>query len=166
MFLKNFEGYKKIKTYVKNLYVPWIDGLPSPFLKVSNTYPMKDSFKIPDKPVCLECGDPILYGRSDRKFCSDTCKNRYHNRQNHYLRSLQLRVIGALEKNYTILSGLVRSGVTSISLGDLAQLGYNTAYVTSYHKVGRHNEYRCFDIKYCCTSTRIFGIERVRPGGG
>ena len=125
---------------------------------------MEDTLKILDTPVCLECGDPILYGRSDRKFCSDTCKNRYHNRHSHYQRALQLKVIGALEKNYGILTGLVRSGINSISLGDLAQLGYNMEYVTSHHKAGRHEEYRCFDIKYFRTSTRIFGIERFRPG--
>ena len=30
---------------------------------------------------CLECGDIIEYGhgRTDRKFCSDGCKNRWQN---------------------------------------------------------------------------------------
>ena len=41
----------------------------------------------------------------------------------------------------------------------------NKEFVTSWHKVGCHNEYRCFDIKYCCSGSRIFRIERVNPGG-
>lgn len=165
MFLKNLNGLKKDKNLCQESLCSldeWISFLIFGVNKY--TCQMKDTLSIPDTPVCLECGDPILYGRSDRKFCSDSCKNRYHNRKSHYLRSLQLRIIGTLEKNYGILSGLIGSGVTSISLGDLAQLGYNMEYITSHHRMGRHNEYRCFDIKYFCTPTRIFGLERVRPG--
>ena len=31
--------------------------------------------------TCLECGEPIL-GRSDKKFCSDLCRNAYNNKAN------------------------------------------------------------------------------------
>src|ERR1700755_3499996 len=30
---------------------------------------------------CLHCQGPIKSGRADRKFCSDLCKNEYHNAQ-------------------------------------------------------------------------------------
>jgi len=119
--------------------------------------------KTSDTPVCLECGDEIAYGRIDRKFCSDGCKNRYHNRKHHYTRMVRLRILGVLERNYAILDRILRLGFHSMSLGDLAQMGYNKEYVTSYHKVGGHDEYRCFDIKYCCSSSRIFHLERVQP---
>ena len=121
-------------------------------------YREKDS----DRPVCLECGDEIMYGRTGRKFCSDSCKNRYHNRKYHYSRSVRLHVLGALDKNYSVLEKLLRLDIRSISLGDLAQMGYNKEFVTSYHKVGGHDEYRIFDIKYCCSSSRVFRIERVQ----
>lgn len=117
---------------------------------------------VPDRPVCLECGDEIVYGRKDRKFCSDGCKNTYHNRRYHYSRSLRLRILGILDRNYSVLEKLLRLKISSISIGDLAQLGYNKEFVTSYHKVGGHDEYRCFDIKYCCSSSKIFRIERVQ----
>ena len=116
-----------------------------------------------DRPVCLECGDEIRYGRKDKKFCSNTCKNRYHNEIQHYSRSSRLRILGALDRNYSILEKLLRLNIRTISLGDLAQMGYNKEFVTSYHKVGGHDEYRCFDIKYCCSGSRIFRIERVNP---
>ena len=115
-----------------------------------------------DTLVCLECGSEIEYGRSDRKFCSDRCKNLYHNREHHYRRSVQLHVLGALEKNYEILNRLLKAGIRSISIGDLSQLGYNKEFMTSYHKVGGHDEYRCYDIKYYCSASRIFNIERVK----
>lgn len=115
-----------------------------------------------DRPVCLECGDEIVYGRKDKKFCSDNCKNAYHNRRYHYSRALRLRILGTLDRNYSVLEKLLRLKISTISLGDLAQMGYNKEFVTSYHKVGGHDEYRCFDIKYCCSSSKIFRLERVQ----
>ncbi len=112
-------------------------------------------------PLCLECGGEIVYGRSDRKFCSPRCKNRYHNRLHHYRRSVKLMVTSTLERNYEILDRLIKADVTSVSLGDLSQMGFNRDFMTSFHKVSGHEEYRCYDIKFYCTSTRIFNIQRV-----
>lgn len=121
------------------------------------------AYGIDDNEVsfCLECGGEIVYGRSGRKFCSQQCKNLYHNRQHHYRRSVKLMVTGALEKNYEILERLLKADITSVSLGDLSQMGYNKEFMTSYHKISGHDECRCYDIKYYCTSTRIFNIQRV-----
>ena len=119
--------------------------------------------KTDDAPVCLECGDRIGYGRKDKKFCSETCRNRYHNQKHHYTRSVKLRILGILDKNYSVLEKLLRLDIRSISLGDAAQMGYNKEFVTSYHKMGGHDEFRCFDSKYRCSESRIFRIERVMP---
>lgn len=116
-----------------------------------------------DRPTCLQCGDRIVYGRSDKKFCSDSCKNRYNNQRHHYIRSVRLRILGTLDRNYSILEKLLQLGIHSITLGDLAQMGYNKEFVTSWHKVRGHDEFRCFDIKYCCSGSRIFQLERTDP---
>lgn len=115
-----------------------------------------------DRPFCLECGGEIEYGRHDRKFCCPECKNKYHNRQHHYRRTVHLRIIGTLNRNYEILNRLLMADVTSISLGDLSQMGYNMNFMTSCRKVKGHEECRCFDIRYFSTATRIFNIERVK----
>lgn len=122
---------------------------------------MEYKIKQPGNHVCLECGDIITYGREDRKFCSDRCKNKYHNDIAHRHRSAQIKVIRALSKNYRILDSLLMEGIYSMNLMDLAQMGYNKEYATSYQKVRGRNEYRCFDIKYCLTPTRIMKIERI-----
>ena len=110
---------------------------------------------------CLECGEPIAYGgRSDRKFCCDSCRNSYHNRLHHDSRMIRHRVSSSIEKNYTVLSKLLRSGITTMSLGDLAQMGFVPEFVTAYRRVGQHVECRCYDIIYYKTSTRIFSITR------
>lgn len=110
---------------------------------------------------CLECGDVLPYGRSDMKFCCSSCKNRYHYARVGHLKGVRLRTIGALDRNHEILGTLLKRGVTSISIPDLGQMGYRFDCVTSYHKVRNHDEYRCFDIKYFLSPSRVFGLSRV-----
>jgi hypothetical protein len=126
---------------------------------------METRVKFDSRHTCLQCGKKIEVGRTDKKFCCNACKNKYHNEKTHYSRSVRLRILGILNRNYEVLDKLLKMDKQSISLGDLSQLGYNKEFVTSWHKVGCHNEYRCFDIKYCCSGSRIFRIERVNPGG-
>ena len=118
-------------------------------------------------PCCLECGNPIPYGRSDRKYCSDRCRHRWHNRESRLWHRRYARVIGVLEKNHGILERLFRMGVQSVEKADLAQMGYNFDFVTSCRKVGRRTECRCFDLRYYETETRIFnlGFERFSWDG-
>ena len=122
----------------------------------------KAGIRFDSRNICLQCGEVISYGRMDKKFCCSACKNKYHNMIYHSSRSAKRLILGVLERNYTVLDKLLKQDMTSISLGDLAQMGYNKEFVTSWHKVGCHSEYRCFDIKYCCSESRIFRIEKVR----
>ena len=109
-------------------------------------------------PHCLECGDPIPYGRGDRKFCSTGCKNRHHNREARQWRFRYARVIGILEKNHDILKHLVQLGIRSISKSELAQLGYRAGFVTSCTREARKTVCHCFDIVFCETETRILNL--------
>ena len=112
--------------------------------------------------VCLECGDEIHYGRPDRKFCSENCKNAYHNRKARNSRNTKLKVINALENNHGSLDRMLKLGIDSIDLVDMKHLGFNVDYSTSYRKIRRHDEYCCFDIRYILTPTRICSISRVQ----
>lgn len=122
---------------------------------------MMDDLKIPASAVCLECGDSIAYGRIGKKFCSSACKNRYHNRCTHEQRSIKLRVLNTLDRNYAILESLLNENRTSIPIGDAAVRGFNKEFVTSSRRVGSHVECGCYDIKYFCSSTRLFNIRRL-----
>lgn len=112
-------------------------------------------------PRCLECGDKINYGRTDKKFCSDECKNRHHNHKSRSARSIRRRVMSALEKNHEILEGFVRNGVDAVPLSEASVLGFDPAYVTSFRKVGRHDVYACFDITYTMTPSRLCSISKI-----
>ena len=50
-------------------------------------------------PVCLECGDKIRYGRSDKKFCCEDCKTRHYNNLAKGSRAYRRRVISRLARN-------------------------------------------------------------------
>jgi hypothetical protein len=55
---------------------------------------------------CLNCGEPITKGRSDKKFCDQECKNVYYNRIKIQENGEIKRVDLALKKNRRILKKL------------------------------------------------------------
>ncbi|MBQ9192629.1 MAG: hypothetical protein IJ156_02795 [Bacteroidales bacterium] len=115
-----------------------------------NAYKLDES-----APRCLECGDPIPYGRSDRKYCCDKCRHRWHNRETRRLHRRNARIIGILEKNYGILEHLLKIGVDSVLKTDLVQMGFTLDFLTSCRKVGRRMVCRCFDIRYEETESQV-----------
>ena len=74
-------------------------------------------------PVCLECGDKIRYGRTDKKFCCDECRNRHYNSKLKEGRAYRRKVLAILQKNYDLLDELLKSGVDSADFADLVTLG-------------------------------------------
>ena len=114
-------------------------------------------------PYCLECGDPLPYGRKDRKFCCPSCKNRHHNLETRQWRLRYASVIGVLQKNHDILRQLIQRGIRSIPKTELEQLGYRAGFVTASGRVGRRTVCRCFDIVFIDMETRISGLEIESP---
>ena len=114
-------------------------------------------------PVCLECGDRIRYGRSDKKFCCEECKIRHYNNLAKGSRAYRRRIMSRLSKNYQILEQLLKSGETTVELTDLMSAGFNPDAVTGFHKNRfKSDEYWCFDIKYRMTDSRIYSISKIR----
>lgn len=111
---------------------------------------------------CLECGDAIAYGRSDKKFCCDDCRNRHHNHQARAGRSFRRRVMAVLEKNYEVLEACLRAGVDSLSLSEAAAMGFVTSYATAFRKSRNRIVYECFDICYVMTPSRLYSISKIQ----
>ena len=113
---------------------------------------------------CLQCGDVIDYsGRPDRKFCSNGCKNRYHNYRRFRRKDLAQRsVVGRLEKNYEILDKVIHLGLESLDRITMAYMGFDPAYSTSYCKLGRKHVYTCFDIRYELTQSKVKAISVIK----
>lgn len=128
----------------------------------------KMPYKILDtvKATCLECGSE-LYGRTDKKFCCNECKNNYNNRGRRAFETSKRDTIAELTRNYEILRSLLGRHVRTISLVDLRKMGFNPEAVSGCRDdVDSHREFACFNIRYFQTETRIFRISYHPHGDG
>lgn len=121
-------------------------------------YILKDA----KKGHCLQCGGEV-YGRQDKKFCSERCKNTFHNRAISRTRKMKAEILAAISDNYDILDRLEKEKIRSISIDRIKEMGFNET-VSTGHRNGRfnHQEEYCFDIAYFKTSQKVFNIHR-RP---
>ena len=113
-------------------------------------------------PRCLECGDEIMYGRKDKKFCSDECRNRHHNHTHRSERQYKRMVMGILDRNYEILDGFIKSDIDAVWIADAIAIGFNPAYVTSCRRHGKRSMCHCFDICYVATDNRMTSISKIQ----
>ena len=111
---------------------------------------------------CLECGETISYGRPDKKFCCEECKNKHHNLQSRISKTMKKKVLSVLEKNYEVLEHLIYSGVEAVWLSEVLAMGFQPEYFTSYKKIGKRGHYKCFDIGYVMTANRISSISKIQ----
>jgi hypothetical protein len=79
--------------------------------------------------ICLSCGETLV-GRSDKKFCNDSCRNNYHHQQNseeiNFIRSIN----NILRKNRAILSQRNPEGKARVKRSTLDKSGFNFKYFT------------------------------------
>ncbi len=114
------------------------------------------------RSLCLECGNVIRYGRTDKKYCCEDCRTKHHNDMAKAAKSYRQKVIAIINRNYGILDGLVKSGTESADLIELISMGFVPGMSTSYRKEGKHDVYTCFDIRYIMTRTRLFSIMKIQ----
>ena len=62
---------------------------------------------------------------------------------------------------YDVLDCLFNAGVESIDILEAVTMGFVPGIVTSYRRVGRHDEFGCFDIRYIMTDMRIYSISKL-----
>lgn len=103
---------------------------------------------IMSKKKCLECGFEII-GRSDKKFCSDQCRNNFNNNlkkdETNYIRNVN----NILRKNRRILQGLNPDGKAKVSRNRLQMKGFNFDYYTNTYTTKTNKVYYyCYDQGY------------------
>ena len=97
---------------------------------------------------CLDCGEAI-HGRTDKKFCSDQCRNNYNNRLNRDSNNFVRNVHGLLRKNRRILADLYEDGKVKIHRDALIALGYNFSFFTQIIETAEGNKFHyCFEYGY------------------
>ena len=114
---------------------------------------------IDENAHCLECGAPV-YGRTDKRFCNNLCRSKYH-RQHVYMKERLVRnEMDSIMKNYSILEQLVQLNSHRSPLAILEAMGFNKDFVTRVVKKGKHLEYRCFDLVYSVSAGYLFRLRR------
>ncbi len=107
---------------------------------------MEDNTNLTNK-MCQNCKKPVR-GRSDKKFCSDMCRNAFHNRLNSHDTNLVRHVTARLLKNRRILKDhLGKRKCRVISDDDLQSAGFHMSYMTHRIQTGEH-KYRIFCYDY------------------
>ncbi len=86
---------------------------------------------------CLECNEKIK-GRSDKKFCSDACRNTFNNNLNKDQTNLIRNTNNALRKNYRILKKLNPNKKTKTTKNKMLSSGFDFTVFTSIYttKIG------------------------------
>ena len=178
-FFKNLKFILKCTKFIfhsydlkicKNLFkkekkLPLVYCFPRHFMPIFEGkchYPMRYERKLRVLPKCLHCGEKILYGRTDKRYCCEECRMEHHNEQMKDSRTFRRRVLSQLSANYSLLSTVLNSGVDSIPLADIVAMGFVPGIVTSYSRVGKHDEFGCFDIKYRMTATKLSSIIKIQ----
>lgn len=87
-----------------------------------------------EKRKCPICKKEIK-GRSDKKYCSQECKNAYHSRLINYTNKSTVKVDKILHRNYAILVELLgRKQYLETTKNQLEEKGFVFHYCTSTYK--------------------------------
>lgn len=98
--------------------------------------------------TCLECDEKVL-GRSDKKFCSDLCRNTYNNKLGRESTQYMRRVNSILRKNRKALALLFEQDKKKVQRKDLAELDFNFSFHTDTYETKKGTIYRfCYDFGY------------------
>lgn len=91
--------------------------------------------------ACQEC-ETELIGRSDKRFCSDHCRNTYHNRVNSKRNRSRSFVHQKLRKNQEILAALLQNEAKRIIPKDqLLRRGFDFNYLTEIKRFRDNKNY-------------------------
>ncbi|MCI5058995.1 MAG: hypothetical protein MRY83_22970 [Flavobacteriales bacterium] len=97
---------------------------------------------------CPNCQESF-FGRTDKKFCSDYCRNSFNNRLNSDTTNFMRNVNNTLRKNRRILSKLNVNKKTKVSEKKLKREGFNFEYYTNIYETKKGSKYFfCYDQGY------------------
>ena len=107
---------------------------------------------------CAECGTPIK-GRADKKFCTDQCRNAYHNTLNSDRNNYVRNVNNILRRNRRILTECNPRGKSKVHRDKLTALGFNFSYFTStYTTKNGHTYFYCYEQGYLPLENDIYAL--------
>ena len=97
---------------------------------------------------CIECGGSV-FGRTDKKFCSELCRNSHNNKINSFSSNYVRNVNYMLRRNRRILEELTPSPPVRITKDKLLQKGFNFQYHTNIYPNRKGvNYFFCYEYGY------------------
>lgn len=97
---------------------------------------------------CLECS-VVFYGRSDKKFCGDLCRNVYNNRLKCEENQVISQINQILRKNRKILVELLDGKKYVVFRKDrLVSKGFSFTYFTNTFSTSQATYFYCYDLGY------------------
>lgn len=99
------------------------------------------------KKICLECDEPFI-GRADKKFCSDMCRNAFHNRHYGGRNTVIRNTNNILKRNRTILMNLWENRMHEMQPADLEELGFDFRFFTQERSDTRGCWRYCYEYAY------------------
>ena len=101
-----------------------------------------------NKRTCPECGDEYT-GRSDKKFCSSSCRAAHHNQLRAEELSFQRGVNNILRHNRNVLAELNPDGKANVRKERLIDRGFKFRYFTNVYQTRNDTLYHfCYDYGY------------------
>jgi len=108
--------------------------------------------------LCPECGDSFK-GRSDKKFCSDSCRNAFNNRFNKDSTNLMRKINRILRKNRSILAKLNPKGKSKTSKKTLLLQGFDFNYHTNTYVTKNGKTYFfCYEQGYLPLDNDLYAL--------
>lgn len=109
---------------------------------------------------CLNCGLPV-FGRTDKKYCDDHCRNEFHNGQAATNARITRSAHRNLRRNYEILSGVLEAGVCEVAKDELLVYGFNSRSMTEMElREDGTMLYGVYDIHYFEKANRMIELYR------
>ena len=100
-----------------------------------------------------------MRGRTDKKFCSDYCRNAYNNKLNKDSNNLLRNINNRLRKNYRILESFVLDGKTKIGKNRLSDMGFHFGHITNLHTTKKGTTYYfVYDLGYLPLENDLYVI--------
>lgn len=97
---------------------------------------------------CVVCST-VIFGRIDKRFCSDQCRSLSHNQLNRDATNYIRNVNNALRKNRRILAQLNPEGKVRVAREKLLAKGFDFTYYTSSYTTKEGAQYfYCYDQGY------------------
>lgn len=115
-----------------------------------------------EKRNCLECQQRIS-GRTDKKFCSDNCRNYYNNGLNKLTNCTIANINNALKRNRRTLKKFAENKQATVT--QLIKAGFSFDYFTHQNKQHDETTFFVFDFGYKFSGGLLVIIVSAIPSG-